>query len=388
MDMLSGIIDLSKVSLIVFTRNRAKYVCQLIAYYSKFNTQIIVLDGSDQYDSRQICGFILDLNVKLKSFNVENYQGSQTEILYLRHKDERRVPGLASRGLLICEDDSISFRPYVLFLSDDDFALPSAIAKGINILDRERDIIGVYNRRNITLGYVSKSSGRKFRWLNSKDVEKRIKKVKYGCDELWMALTRSEFARIALAIASQASIKYEKSDRIAADTFAYSIVVALALQGSFKKINQTLYFKSSHISKPDYTFTNIRSNHEETRNLLSMMYGSEFVEIFYKNSRMRRNDHEVSSICQIFEHYYTGHNRAKLWKKIQITSQKVKEKVSSHFSKKNEVHVKSRITNLERVTFRWMTIDSKWLNFKREGFRKKISFQEANFYICELYKKN
>ena len=113
----------SKVSLLVPTKNRPEFLLRLLNYYAglEFKGVIHVGDSSDDGIADQMAE------------HVEHFKDS-VEIVY------RRYPGLSNPEAMqrLCE---LVSTPYIAFVADDDFLVPSSIGKCASFLDENPEYV-------------------------------------------------------------------------------------------------------------------------------------------------------------------------------------------------------------------------------------------------------
>lgn len=164
---------LENLTVILFTRNRFEKASVVIRFWLNRGAQVLLLDASSQTELKQ-------------------QFGAKTNLVYFRAESFWERALFASKN--ICTK-------YALIHSDDSLVVPSAINKGISILEKEEQVGFLYAPGNFTSWWFEDSSwefGKKM--IGENAYQRMLYWAKNPNDLMWGALWRSADLEKALAI--------------------------------------------------------------------------------------------------------------------------------------------------------------------------------------------
>lgn len=117
--------NLKKVTIVILTLNRPKLLLRTVKFFASYGINCVVADGSSELQVADLTNFF-----------------EKCEHLHMADHDTSRPMGNYAQRMKIALE-SISTE-YAMFCPDDEFRSPSSISKAIDVLDKNKDLVGVY----------------------------------------------------------------------------------------------------------------------------------------------------------------------------------------------------------------------------------------------------
>lgn len=130
-----------KVTIVILTLNRPKLLLRTVKFFASYGINCIVADGS----SEQEVADLTDLFENCKHLHMPD------------HDSSRPMGNYAERMKIALESITTE---YAMLCADDEFRSPSSISKAIDLLDKNKDLVGVYG--SVTKFKVEKDGEIKF----------------------------------------------------------------------------------------------------------------------------------------------------------------------------------------------------------------------------------
>lgn len=212
--------ELSKLTVLIFTKDRPGLLCGLLKYWSTTNSQIVVLDASEENYTRLLS----------ESYGAQYYWG----------------PSFADRAHFA---KNFIHTTFACINMDDDVILKSGAAKAIEFLKERKESIGIGRVRDFNEMYFNKINKSIVKSSLHIEAEPEIRLRKWSSYNLahelpWYSVWRTEALTLALESSVPPFSTAEYADKFATVGFR----IAAAALGRFDTSAFDIYLKRKHFS--------------------------------------------------------------------------------------------------------------------------------------------
>lgn len=251
-----------KITVIILSYNRAKFLSRTVNYYLKQNVKVLVIDGSKKKNSFR----------HNRHLNYIHTNKSYYDRLIIAYKNLRTK--------------------YYIIANDDEFYFFDAMKKSVNFLDKNKDYIAaigqtiVFNYKN---GQIYGYRGYEYFNDNKFDNNKKIERVKAHLNVATSQGYNSVARKKILKALSFFLTNYKFKENIYVVEFLMNLTIII--KGKLKIINNLMWFRSQE------------NNFIKTKSWNRKLEHQHFFGSFKHLSRSNKLK-QINNFCQIIKHRY------------------------------------------------------------------------------------
>jgi len=291
-----------KISLIIPTHNRHHYLTRVLDYYSDINLKILVADSSKS------------IYVQKDNFNIEYFH-------YPNYFFAKKMNDIVQKVKT----------PYICLCADDDFIIPSAIAKCLDFLEKKEDyssVQGLYTKfasknKNIRFQPIYLHIPDRIYDINGKRPEERMKQIMTLYHQLFYSVHRTNNLKQAF------SLMEKVSDNINANLGEVLVALVSIINGKNRTLpfyyaaREVIYGSIGHTTMKLDQLINSKEGKEEYKSLIS--YLSKYLSEKYNYSSQDSRNYVIDAINCYFDDfipYYRNRARSKV-KRLEMIKKKI-----------------------------------------------------------------